>query len=68
MERKIELDFTQEREGFVTSTFQILGPPLSLSASGQDLKSGGYPLRNLLLYLKNFGKKKPFVTYFIGVN
>ncbi len=32
MERKIELDFTQEEEteGFVTSTFQILGPLCNL--------------------------------------
>ncbi len=53
MERKFE------REGFVTSTFQILGPPpLSLSASGQDLESRGYRLRNLLLHLNNFGGKK----------
>jgi len=42
---------SSRREGFVTCTFRISPPPLSLPASGGHLKSGRYRLQDLLLYI-----------------
>jgi len=49
---KKKLDWiSSRREGFVTCTFRISPPPLSLPASAGHLKSGRYRLQDLLLYI-----------------